>query len=239
MTVTHPPGEPRRSSFAKLVIAGTAIVLTGLAGLTWTVTHCAPIGSSVPTFVRLKSDGTLQIAGGIDGAMMAAVAKALDDAKAPVRRVQLASPGGQEAAMEELAQLLVPLHATTEVPEGKTCQSACVGLLALSSGPVIVAPTATLIFHSGARRVGLAGSGICGCLNRVTVWLGGHVIPDTTPVMLPWAQALNDKLPALFAACEQDPLRTPDGMTLSGAELNGLRDGTIPPEALLRHCPKA
>ena len=149
-----------------------AIILTGLAALNWTIVRCARIGSSVLTQVTLTPDGTLRIAGGMDNAMAAAIARALADAPRPVRRIELASLGGQTAAMKALARLLAPLHALTEVPAGKTCQSACVGLLAAVTGPVIVAPTATLMFHAAAPRIGLADTGICGCTNRATVTLG-------------------------------------------------------------------
>ena len=93
--------DPRRV----VILSAMAIILTGLAALNWTIVRCARIGNSVLTQVTLTPDGTLRIAGGMDNAMAAAVARALADAPRPVRRIELASLGGQTAAMKALARL--------------------------------------------------------------------------------------------------------------------------------------
>lgn len=126
-----------------------------------------------------------------------------------------------------------------EVPSIGTCQSACVELLANAPGPIRIAPEATIMFHAKATRIGLATCGLCGMNNRVIVWLSMHVPiwNRNRRAMLPWAQSLSAKLPILFGLCRVNPLDTQAGMTLTGAQLNGLREGTIQPESLRSVCP--
>ncbi len=158
----------------------------------------------------------------------------------PIARVRINSGGGDVAAAQRMTDAIRPLVGIPmELPSIGTCQSACVELLAHAPGPLRIAPEATIMFHAQASRIGLATCGPCGLNNRITVWLSMHV-----PVwnrnrrrMLPWARLLSDKLPVLFSLCRTNPLDTQRGMTLTGAELNGLRDGSIPSNRLLGKCP--
>jgi hypothetical protein len=112
------------------------------------------------------------------------------------------------------------------------------------------------MFHSEAYRTGLAERGFCGVANVMTVWatpvvlwLGRQILwlrrhigwesppMDSPPIMLDWAARLSARLPTLFDLCPVNPLRTQSGMTLTGAELAGLRDGSLPPSALTAKCP--
>ena len=110
------------------------------------------------------------------------------------RASPITSPKGRPRQLRRLRCQYVPigkpsadtLDTVIEVGPGETCQSACVGLLALAPGTISVAPTATLMFHSAAQRVGLGTRGPCGWLNEVTIRIGRWLQPST-PEMLPWA----------------------------------------------------
>ena len=95
------------------------------------------------------------------------------------------------------------------------------------------------MFHAKATRIGLATCGLCGVNNRVIVWLSMNVPMwnHNRRAMLPWAKSLSDKLPILFSLCRINPLDTHEGMTLTGAQLNGLREGTLQPKDLRSACP--
>ena len=219
-----------------ITVGGVALFLSGVALFIGTIDRCAGVVLGAPPTAKIDADGTLRLAGSINATLVAAARKAIGQAGSPVRKVDLDSYGGFDASMYQLADLLRSLDTVIEVGPGETCQSACVGLLALAPGTISVAPTATLMFHSAARRVGLGPGGPCGWLNEVTVWIGRWFQPST-PEMLPWAERLSDALPKLFDACRRNPLTTPGGMVLTGAEFNGLRDGTVHPEDLTGRCP--
>jgi hypothetical protein len=197
---------------------------------------CAGVVLGAPPTAKLDADGTLRLAGSINATLVAAARKAIGQAGSPVRKVDLGSYGGFDANMYQLANLLRSIDTVIEVGPGETCQSACVGLLAYAPGRISVAPTATLMFHSAAQHVGLGTRGSCGWLNEVTTRIGRWFQPST-PEMLPWAERLSGTLPKLFNACRRNPLTTPGGMVLTGAEVNGLRDGTVHPEHLTGRCP--
>jgi hypothetical protein len=219
-----------------ITVSGLALFLSGVALFIGTIDRCAGVVLGAPPTAKIDADGTLRLAGSINATLVAAARKAIGQAGSPVRKVDLDSYGGFDANMYQLADLLRSLDTVIEVGPGETCQSACVGLLAFAPGTISVAPTATLMFHSAARRVGLGTGGPCGWLNEVTVWIGRWFQPST-PEMLPWAERLSDTLPKLFDACRRNPLTTPGGMVLTGAEFNGLRDGTVHPEDLTGRCP--
>lgn len=254
-------------------IAGRVVAVAGLMLAVALLSYAAggvvcanPVTTPAPV-VKMVGPGSLGITGGIDKRMVAALKSTLASAHAPIRRILLNSFGGDTDQMTQIAAILLPFHATTEVPDHATCQSACVGLLAHASGPVVVAPTAKLMFHSAAIRFGLASHGPCGLINNITVSidLGGRWLAATAldiarellvpiasyfrwdsvvsflspaePAMLPWARRLTPQLPILFELCKHNPLRTTRGMFLTGAEFNGLRDGTIAPARLVPRCP--
>lgn len=130
---------------------------------------CADPGTTSAPVVKMVGPGSLGISGGIDIRMVAAVQAKLADTHGQIRHILINSFGGNNDQMKQIAKILYPLHATIEVPDQAYCQSACVGLLAYASGPVVVAPTAKLMFHSAAKRFGLASRGSCGLVNRITV----------------------------------------------------------------------
>ena len=206
----------------------TLCVVVSIGGLV-----CGTSASAAPTTAHVEGDGTLTIKGGIDDKLVVAVRKALGEGTQPIQRISIDSFGGVERSMDELARILFPLHVETEIPEGAICESACIGLLTKASGPVVVKPTAILMFHSAAWRFGLAEHGFCGSLNRVLV-----ATSRPSRDMLPWARQLSDKLPVVFALCGRNPLDTDKGMMLTGAEFNGLQQGTVSPEQLLNRCPE-
>lgn len=57
-------------------------------------------------------------------------------------------------------------------------------------------------------------------------------------VMADWADKLSPRLNELMALCKVNPLDTYTGVTLSGAEFNGLIDGSIAPTVLTGACPE-
>jgi len=219
-----------------ITVGGVALFLSGVALFIGTIDRCAGVVLGAPPTAKIDADGTLRLAGSINATLVAAARKAIGQAGSPVRKVDLDSYGGFDASMYQLADLLRSLDTVIEVGPGETCQSACVGLLALAPGTISVAPTATLMFHSAAQRVGLGTRGPCGWLNEVTIRIGRWLQPST-PEMLPWAERLSDTLPKLFNACRRNPLTTMGGMVLTGGEFNGLRDGTVHPEDLTGRCP--
>jgi hypothetical protein len=220
------------------IVCGLVLFLSGVALFIGTIDRCTGVALGAPPTAKIDPAGTLRLAGSINATLVGATRTAIEHAQSPIRKVDLDSYGGVETNMHELVDLLRSLDVVIAVGPGETCQSACVGLLAFAPGKILVAPTATLVFHSAALRVGLGTGGPCGWLNVVTIWIG-RWFQSSTPEMLPWAERLSDRLPTLFNACRRNPLTTLGGMILSGAEFNGLRDGTIHPEELTNRCPPA
>ena len=232
-----------------LSVAGSTAFLAACLAWSGGAVLCAAPGSYRPGSASIENDGTLRIVGGIDQQLAGLVRDTLAQAQHPVTRVTLNSYGGQTRAMQEIAAMLGTTGALVEVPAGATCQSACVGLLANAPGPVMVAPTATLMFHAERLRFGLASQGPCGWMNVTAVWISKALAKvgalfamlqgqKVTPVMQPWAQQLSPGLPKLFALCPTDPLETDRGIVLTGADLDGLRKGNASPEALVDRCPR-
>jgi hypothetical protein len=175
-----------------ITVSGLALFLSGVALFIGTIDRCAGVVLGAPPTAKIDADGTLRLAGSINAALVAAARKAIGQAGSPVRKVDLDSYGGFDA-LYQVADLLRSLDTVIEVGPGETCQSACVGLLVLAPGTISVAPTATLMFHSAARRVGLGTGGPCGWLNKVTIQIGRWFRPST-PEMLPWPERLSDTL---------------------------------------------
>ena len=133
-----------------ITVSGLALFLSGVALFIGTIDRCAGVVLGAPPTAKIDADGTLRLAGSINATLVAAARKAIGQAGSPVRKVDLDSYGGFDANMYQLADLLRSLDTVIEVGPGETCQSACVGLLALAPGTISVAPTATLMFHSAA-----------------------------------------------------------------------------------------
>ena len=235
-------------SLGVLNIAGTTAFLAACFAWSGGAVFCAAPGSYRPGSASIVNDGTLRIVGGIDQQLASLVRDTLSQAQHPVTHVTLNSYGGQTNAMQEIAAMLRTTGALVEVPAGATCQSACVGLLANAPGPIVVAPTATLMFHAERLRFGLASQGPCGWMNVSAVWISRALAElgalfamlqgqKVTPIMQSWAQRLSPELPRLFALCPTDPLETDRGMFLTGADLDALRKGNASPEALVGRCP--
>ena len=221
-----------------LLIIVSPALLVGFAPLS-TVVYCSATGITSTRLDAANNSGTIRITGGLDQSMVHMVTRAIAESHTPIHLVLLNSFGGQTEAMQDINQLLRPLHPEIMVPAGATCQSACIGVLADASNGFSISATATLMFHSAADRVGFTSTGLCGCLNRVSAYVTTLVRKRSgrTPDMLPWAQALSNRLPVLFAACPVNPLYTMQGLTLTGAEFNNLRAGALQPRDLLSHCP--
>lgn len=189
--------------------------------------------------IGVSRHGTLYFSAQIDDQTAGRFVVLARNPPIPIARIRINSGGGDVAAAQRMTDAIKPLAGIPmEVPSIGTCQSACVELLAHAPGPLQIAPEATVMFHAQASRIGLATCGPCGLNNRIMVWLSMHV-----PVwnrnrrrMLPWANSLSEKLPVLFSLCRTNPLDTQHGMTLTGAELNGLRDGSIQPVSLVSKC---
>ena len=186
-------------------------------------------------------NGVLLIQEGIDSKLAMMVEVAIHSTRDPIQRIKINSGGGQEKPKDQISAALADLGAIPiEVPPGTICYSACVAILVHAKGSIDIAPSATLMFHSSATRIGLSGSGFCGCLNKVSVWLSSFTTPESQRrVMLPWAEALSPKLPLLFGMCAVYPLDSANGMFLKGSELSGLKEGQIRAEDLVSRCPAA
>lgn len=218
------------ASFLATIVPATVLFCSALP---------APSGTSHQGTGLAEGDPDgIEIAGLIGPHTPAQVAGAVARRQDGVRRVYLDSVGGQVVAMRQVVRVIAPLHAQVIVPDGATCQSACVGILA-AADTVKIASDATLMFHADVSQIGPSNAGICGCINRAAAllslayrkWRGRQ------PVMLSWARQLSGRLPELFAACPVNPLGTLEGITLSGAQFNGLRDGLLTPKDLVQRCP--
>jgi len=183
------------------------------------------------------NNGALVIKGGIDGGLVNAVNSIIDQYSDSIKRIQITSYGGVTNSAKDLASAVARLGPVPiEVPI--TCQSACIRFLAKTPGTKLIAPSALLMFHSGAKSSGP---------KRDDLRCRGHKITDffanlgsgTQHEMLPWAAALNDKLPGLFSLCPVNPLDTQSGMFLTGQEYNDLREGRIKAESLIVKCSQA
>lgn len=196
---------------------------------------------AAPPYVVRVRDKTLYIQGTIDEVLANMVETTVHTSKEPITQIKLISQGGQEVARSRISSYLADLKdVPLEIPDRAICWSACIGILANAPGPVKVSAAATLLFHAGIKRVGLASSGFCGCLNRLFVWFSPLTSSEgERRVMLPWATTINDKLPSLFKLCKKYPLDSEEGMLLTGAELDKLKAGKIEPEALVDHCPSS
>ncbi len=209
------------------------LMLPPVSLMAWQFALCAPAASPNPSSgARLADDGTLTISGAIDPAMIDNIRNALVSATRPIRAIAINSPGGLVDLLPPIEALLQPLHVPVEVPSGAACQSACVGLLAASAQGIVIAPTATLMFHSEAKQYGSTAGPLCGCVANALWWLSIR-FRFSEPVMMPWARELSESLPVVFGLCKRNPLYTRRGITISGAEFNGLRDGSISPSMLL------
>ena len=195
-----------------ITVSGLALVLSGVALFIGTIDRCAGVVLGAPPTAKIDADGTLRLAGSINATFVAAAWKAIGQAGSPVRKVDLDSYGGFDANMYQVADLLRSLDTVIEVGPGETCQSACVGLLALAPGTISVAPTATLMFHSAARRVGLGTGGPCGWLNE------GHGLDRS---MVP---ALHTRNAALGRATERHAPETVQRLQAQSAH-NAWRNG--------------
>ena len=230
-------------SMLKLV-AGVPLALGALAFSTFEVSTAylcqGQAAAGNPPRIGVSMHGTLYFSAQIDDRTASEFVVLAENPPKPIARVRINSGGGDVAAAQRMTEAIKPLVGIPmELPNIGTCQSACVDLLAHAPGPLRIAPEATIMFHAQASRIGLATCGPCGLNNRIMVWLSMHV-----PIwnrhrrrMLPWAGLLSDKLPVLFSLCRVNPLDTQTGMTLTGAELNGLRDRSIQPGQLLGRCP--
>lgn len=194
-----------------------------------------------PPRIGVSRHGTLYFSAQIDDQTAGRFVALARNPPIPIARIHI-NKGGDVAAARLMTDAIKPLAGIPmEVPSIRTCQSACVELLAHAPGPLQIAHEATIMFHAEASRIGLATCGPCGLSNRIMVCLSMHV-----PIwnrdrrrMLPWANSLSEKLPVLFSLCRINPLDTQNGMTVTGAELNGLRDGSVQPTSLVSRCPQS
>jgi len=124
-----------------ITVSGLALFLSGVALFIGTIDRCAGVVLGAPPTAKIDADGTPRLAGSINAALVAAARKAIGQAGSPVRKVDFDSYGGFDAIMYQVADLLRSLDTVIEVGPGETCQSACVGLLALAPGTISVAPT--------------------------------------------------------------------------------------------------
>lgn len=236
--------EPLKRAWQRLppmvrFIVPASCALMPFALLTGTSIHCSSQKAEGSEYIARVRDRALEVQGGFDAVLVGMVEKAIRSADGPITKIRINSVGGQEEALNQIRTLFSKLgNIPIEVPDKMICQSACVGVLAHASGPVEVGPAATLMFHAGAKRYGLASTGLCGGLNRVSVAISSYITPQSTRrTMLPWAAALSDDLPRLFALCKVHPLDSDQGMSLSGDEFNALKKGEMKPEDLLERCP--
>lgn len=225
---------------ALLVIGAISAGPTILFGLN---AYCSQQGyENLPQQVGVNPSGTLYIAGAIDGNLSRMVHETIAGARVPIERIRLNSIGGVADDAEKIGRELKGLPGVlfTEVPDRATCQSACINLLVDVPGELRVAPTATLMFHAGAKRVGLANCGICGLLNKgMVLFSSATQTAAKARALLPATHKLSGNIIALFSMCAINPLDSQNGMTLYGLEFNGLRNGTIKPDELTKWCPSS
>jgi len=212
------------------IVIWNLLKLTEPAYCTWSTQP------SVNSSVSVNNDA-LVIKGGIDGGLVNAVSSILDQSADSIKRIQITSYGGVTNSADDLVFAVARLGAVPiEVP--LTCQSACIDFLAKTRGPKIIAPSALLMFHSGARSSGPKRHDLR-CFGSTISDFFANLDSGTRHEMLPWAAALNDKLPGLFSLCPTHPLDTQSGMFLTGQEYNDLREGRIKAESLIVKCPQA
>lgn len=227
-----------------LRIAVTAIALFSIAVLDCAVTSpTACTAPNIPSRVSIDHK-VLVLEGYIGPDLVESVVVALSQTTTPIQAIRITSYGGENQSMTKLVSAVSQLgEIPVEVP--LTCQSACVGFLANTSGPKYVNPRATLMFHSASTNSAPHwGEPRCWCF---TFWdmlssiynsfKASLIGQDQRHAMTPWAAQLTNQLPILFALCPIDPLDTQRGMILTGQEFNDLREDRISPESLANKCP--
>jgi hypothetical protein len=188
--------------------------------------------------VERVDTGTVVFDATIDPQSASTLIDILHNSRLHITKLVLNSAGGFAPDSERIFEAVKHLAGLRIwVPAHATCQSACIRILAASPDTVDVDPTATLMFHAAVDRVSLSDCKICVLNNRLIVWASMRLPWHDHRAMLPWATTLSAKLPELFSMCSIHPLDTPQGITVTGAEFAGLRNGGILPGALTQHCP--
>jgi hypothetical protein len=223
----------KSSIVASAIAASMAMLFPVWQFATWTVCTWSTRPGANST-VTLEGD-TLVIAGGIDDGLVHDVQLKLNQSVSPINRLRITSYGGVTDSMTRLASAIAGLGPIPiEVPT--TCQSACIGFLANTSGPKHISPSATLMFHSAATTTSpYRETPLCWCWTLLDEIY--NLVSPHGHDMLPWSAQLTDRLPVLFALCPINPLDTKHGMFLTGQEYNDLLDGLVTPESLTGRCP--
>jgi hypothetical protein len=160
----------------------------------------------------------------------------LSQSTSAIKEVRITSYGGVLNAAINLASVIAPLG-PIPIKVTETCQSACIGFLAMTPGPKQIDPSAVLMFHASATIASpQKNTPRCWCWTSIDN-LFASLVHDGANVMLPWAKKLDEQLPILFSLCPHNPLDTNTGMYLTGQEYNELHDGLIMPNTLRSKCP--